>query len=214
MASRNRILRSLLLLVSGIWALASLCEAAPGPAADLIITNAKVWTVDKAHPTAEAVAVLGQNIVAVGSNADVEAWRGEKTQVIDAHGKLLLPGFNDAHVHFVSGGSQLDYVQLNDAASREEFARRIGEKARAARPGEWVLGGDWDETKWSPAALPTRQMIDSVTPATPVFVNRYDGHMGLANSVGPEAGRASPRTLRTRRAARSFATLRAIPPGR
>ena len=87
-------------------------------------------------------------------------------------------------MHFISGGSQLDYVQLNDAAEpRGVYAPHRRKGARTERPGEWVLGGDWDETKWSPAAIPTKEMIDSVTPATPVFVNRYDGHMGLANSV-------------------------------
>jgi predicted amidohydrolase YtcJ len=153
------------------------------PAADLIVTNAKVWTVDKSHPTAQAVAVLGERIVAVGSISEVNAWRGPHTRVIDAGGKLLLPGFNDSHVHFVSGGSQLDNVQLNDATSSEEFTRRIGARARSAAKGEWILGGDWDETKWSPAQLPTKELIDPITPDTPVFVNRYDGHMALANSV-------------------------------
>ncbi len=153
------------------------------PAADLIVTNAKVWTVDKSRPTAQAVAVLGERIVAVGSIAEANAWRGPNTRVIDAAGKLLLPGFNDSHVHFVSGGSQLDNVQLNDATSAEEFTRRIGARARSAAKGEWILGGDWDETKWNPAQLPTKELIDSITPDTPVFVNRYDGHMALANSV-------------------------------
>jgi predicted amidohydrolase YtcJ len=153
------------------------------PAADLIITGAKIWTVDKAMPTAQAVAVLGDRIVAVGSNADVEAWRGPQTQVIDAGGKLLLPGFNDSHVHFITGGLQLDNVQLNDATSAQEFVKRIGEHARTLPKGEWILGGDWDETKWSPAELPTRQMLDAVTPNNPVFLSRYDGHMGVANSA-------------------------------
>jgi hypothetical protein len=120
------------------------------PAADLIIRNAKIWTVDKSHPTAQAVAVLGDRIVAVGSDREVEAWRGARTQIIDASGKLLLPGFNDAHVHFVDGGLALDRVQLNDAASAEEFARRIGERVKQTPKGEWVTGGDWDETKWTP----------------------------------------------------------------
>ena len=92
-------------------------QAQRQPTADLIITNAKVWTVDKSVPTAQAVAVLGDRIVAVGSNADVDVWRGAQTRIVDAEGKLLLPGFDDAHVHFISGGSQLDYVQLNDATS-------------------------------------------------------------------------------------------------
>jgi predicted amidohydrolase YtcJ len=153
------------------------------PTADMIVRNAKVWTVDKNHPTAQAVAVLGDRIVAVGSNDEIEAWRGPHTRTIDAAGKLLLPGFNDAHVHFVDGGRGLDSVQLNDATSAQEFARRIGERAKATANGEWMTGGDWDETKWTPAQLPTKELIDSVTPDTPVFVSRYDGHMALANSV-------------------------------
>ncbi len=157
--------------------------AASKPAADLIIRNAKIWTVDKSLPTARAVAVLDGRIVAVGSNADAETWRGPKTQVLDAGGKLLMPGFNDAHVHFVSGGAQLDNVQLNDATSTAEFARRIGERAKITPKGQWITGGDWDETKWNPPALPTRQLIDSVAPDTPVFVDRYDGHMGVGNSL-------------------------------
>lgn len=157
--------------------------AASKAAADLIITNAKIWTVDKSLPTARAVAVLDGRIVAVGSNTDAEAWRGPKTQVLDAGGKLLMPGFNDAHVHFVSGGAQLDNVQLNDATSAAEFARRIGERAKITPKGQWITGGDWDETKWDPPALPARQLIDSVAPDTPVFVDRYDGHMGVGNSL-------------------------------
>jgi len=152
------------------------------PAADLIITNAKVWTVDQDRPRAEAVAVLGERIVAVGSSAEMDAWRGPRTRMLDAHGKLLLPGFNDAHVHFVDGGMQLVNVDLKDADSRQEFARRIAERARRA-PKEWILGGRWDEQKWTPAELPGKELIDAATPKTPVFVNRYDGHMALANSV-------------------------------
>jgi predicted amidohydrolase YtcJ len=153
------------------------------PAADMIITNAKIWTVDKSLPTAQAVAVLGDRIVAVGSNADADGWRGPRTQVIDAEGKLLLPGFNDAHVHFVSGGMQLTNIQLNDATTPQEFARRIGERAKITPKGEWILGGNWDETKWTPPDMPTKELIDALTPDTPVFVSRYDGHMGLANSL-------------------------------
>jgi len=153
------------------------------PAADLIITNAKIWTVDKSLPMAQAVAVLGDRIVAVGSSADVDAWRGRNTHVIDADGKMLLPGFNDAHVHFVSGGTQLDSIQLNDATSSQEFARRIRERAKVTAKNEWILGGNWDETKWNPPEMPTKELIDALTPDTPVFVSRYDGHMGLANSV-------------------------------
>ena len=153
------------------------------PAADLIIRNARIWTVDPSHPEAEAVAVLGDRIVAVGSNQQVDAWRGSNTRAVDGEGKRLLPGFNDAHVHFVDGGAQLDNVELNDATSTREFARRIGERAAKTPKSEWLLGGDWDETKWTPAELPTKELIDSLTPETPVAVNRYDGHMILANSL-------------------------------
>ena len=163
--------------------IASPLTAQTKPAANLILTHAKVWTVNPARPQAQAVAVLGERIVAVGSDADVAQWRGPDTQVIDAGGKLLLPGFNDAHVHFVDGGASLDSVQLKDAATPQEFARRIGEQAKKVGKGEWVLGGEWDETKWTPANLPTKDLIDPLTPDTPVLVTRYDGHESLANSV-------------------------------
>jgi predicted amidohydrolase YtcJ len=153
------------------------------PAADLIIRNAKIWTVDRSRPEAEAVAILGDRIVAVGSTQEVDGWRGARTRELDAAGKRLLPGFDDAHVHFMSGGSQLDNVQLNDAASPQEIARRIGQRATMTAKGEWIQGGDWDETKWNPAQLPTKELIDPVTGQTPVAVGRYDGHMILANSL-------------------------------
>lgn len=95
----------------------------------------------------------------------------------------MVPGFNDSHVHFVTGSLQLDNVDLRDAPTPEEFARRIGKRAAATTEGEWVLGGDWDDQRWTPAALPTRDLVDSVTAKTPVFVSRYDGHMALANSL-------------------------------
>ena len=129
-----------------------------------------------------AVAIIGDRIVDVGGADDIERWRGANTTVIDAEGRRLVPGFNDAHVHFVDGGRQLDNVDLRDAGTQAEFARRIGVRAKA-KPGEWILGGDWDDQRWTPAQLPTRHLIDDATTGTPVFVIRYDGHMGLANSA-------------------------------
>src|SRR5580700_8098228 len=186
MNARNR-----LLLLFATACLVLLCclvlpqqsPAQSRPAADLIITNAKIWTVDAFQPLAQAVAVLGDRIVAVGSTSAVDPWSGPNTKVIDAAGKLLLPGFNDAHVHFVSGGEQLDNVQLKDVTNPQEFARRIAERAKITPKGEWVQGGNWDETKWDPPNMPTKEMIDALTPDTPIFVSRYDGHMGLANSL-------------------------------
>jgi predicted amidohydrolase YtcJ len=151
--------------------------------ADLIITHANIRTMDEAHPRAQAVAVLGDRIIAVGSDAEVEGLRGPNTRTIDAGGKLLLPGFNDAHVHFVSGGLQLDAVQLNDVTSMDEFVRRVAAQARKTPKGEWIQSGDWDETKWPGSPLPTKELIDPVTPDNPVFLSRYDGHSSLANST-------------------------------
>ncbi len=153
------------------------------PAADLIVTNAKVFTADPARPECEAVAILGDRVVAADSRAEIDAWRGPATRVIDAGGRRVVPGFNDAHVHFVTGGMDLDNVDLKNAATPEEFTRRIAAQAARTPKGEWVLGGNWDEQMWDPATLPDRTLIDRVTPDTPVFLSRYDGHMALANSA-------------------------------
>ena len=174
-------MRFVIVFLSFVLAINALAQSKA--TADLIIVNAKVWTVDKAYPTAQAVAVLGDRIIAVGSDADVEVLRGRATNVIDAGGKLLLPGFNDAHVHFVVSGTRLDQVQLGDATSVQEFTRRIAERAKITPKGQWIEGGDWDETKWSPPNLPTKDVIDPVTRDTPVFLEHHDGHMALANSV-------------------------------
>ena len=138
---------------------------------------------DPGKPRAEALAVRGDRIVAVGTVSEIEALRGPQTKVIDADGRFVMPGFNDAHIHLLEGGMQLDNVDLKDASSPAEFARRIGERARATPKGEWILGGNWDEQAWTPATLPSKELIDPVTPDTPAFVDRYDLHMALANSV-------------------------------
>ena len=153
------------------------------PAADLIITNARIFTADRDRPECEAVAILGERIVAAGGRGEIDAWRGPATRVIDAGGRRVVPGFNDAHVHFVSGGMDLDNVDLKNAATPAEFVRRIAERARATPKGEWLLGGNWDEQQWSPATMPDRTLIDPVTGDVPVFISRYDGHMALANSA-------------------------------
>jgi len=168
----------LLILVTGVFA-----SAQPRPAATLIVTNAAVYTVEKQHPKADAVAVIGDRIVAVGPKAEIDLWRGPQTKVIDAGGKLLLPGFNDAHLHFISGGAQLDQVDLNDAATPEEFARRIAGQVSKTPKREWILGGEWDETKWPKQQPPTKELVDAVTRDIPIFVSRYDGHESLANST-------------------------------
>src|ERR1051325_6243242 len=155
----------------------------PSLVADTIIINAVVHTMDTAQPTAEAVAIYGNRIVAVGSTIDIRKLAGPNTRTIDAQKRLLLPGFNDAHTHFLSGGFQLSSVDLRDANSPEEFALRINAFAAKLPKGRWITGGDWDHERWPDTKLPTKELIDSFTPETPVFVNRLDGHMALANTL-------------------------------
>ena len=151
------------------------------PTASIVIFG-KVWTGDPAHPTATAIAVAGDTILAVGDSADVAAWVGRGTEVIHAPG-LVVPGFTDGHSHFIDGGFQLASIDLRDARTPEEFVRRIADQARRMPKGSWILGGDWDHEWWPGGPLPTRAMIDSVTPDNPVWISRLDGHMALANTA-------------------------------
>src|SRR5215218_6686705 len=154
--------------------------------ADLVIVNANVRTMDARAPNAEAVAVYGGRVTAVGSSKEIRKLAGKGTRVIDARGALLLPGFNDAHVHFLSGGFQLSSVDLRDAPTPQEFAERIRSFSEKLPKGRWITGGDWDHERWpnvnGAAPLPTKELIDAFTPDRAVFVNRLDGHMALANS--------------------------------
>jgi len=151
--------------------------------ADLVIVNANIHTMNASQKQAKSIAVLGNRIIAVGSDADTKSLIGAKTRVIDAKGKLVVPGFNDAHVHFLETGSQLSAVDLRDAKSPAEFVQRIKDFAARQPKGRWILGGKWDHENWTPNDLPTAAMIDAVTPDNPVFIDRLDGHMALANSL-------------------------------
>lgn len=150
--------------------------------ADIIFTNGKLWTVDAAKPEAQAVAVIGGRIAAVGTSKEIARYAGKGTVTVDLKGRRMLPGFIDNHTHFMSGGFQLQNVDLRSAASEEAFADIVRKRAEE-RPGRWITGGDWDHDLWKSGALPTKEMVDRFTPTTPVMVNRYDGHMALANSV-------------------------------
>ena len=152
------------------------------PQADLVLRNGRIWTVDEHRPEVEAIACLDGRIAAAGAAADVQRWIGTRTRIIDLRGRLALPGFNDAHVHLLAGGQHLASVQLRTAATESEFRARIQAFAAKHPDGHWITGGDWDHENWSPPRLPTRQLIDPVSPRHPVFVNRLDGHMSLANS--------------------------------
>jgi predicted amidohydrolase YtcJ len=164
---------------------AAACATSTSPPVTLAIVNARVWTGDSAQPWAEAVAVAGDRLVAVGRSDAVRALAGT-ARVIDAAGGMVTPGFIDSHVHFLGGGFGLAAVQLRDAATKAEFIRRIAAFAKTQPKGTWILRGDWDHTLWG-GELPARAWIDSVTPDHPVLVNRLDGHMALANSAALRA---------------------------
>lgn len=143
--------------------------------------NGNVYTVNENQPTAQAVVVEGNKIIFVGSNDDAKKIIDPDTKLIDLDGKLMLPGFIDNHVHFISGGFYLLGIDLRPANSTTEF-RKILKEYADKYPSRWITGGYWDHEKWEVKELPTKEMIDDITPKTPVFVERLDGHMGLANS--------------------------------
>lgn len=175
------------ILVCAMFLFAAIQIVTAQPSADLVLLNGKIWTVNEAQRQAQAVACRENRIAAVGSNEEIRKWVGPATRVLDLGGKLVLPGFNDAHVHFFSGGESLTSVQLRNAKSEAEFRDRIAAFTAKQPPGRWITGGNWDHENWTPARLPTRQLIDPVTAGHPVFINRLDGHMALANSQALKA---------------------------
>ena len=166
----------------------SLAACSPPRTADIMITGGVVWTgLSSGGPQRGAVAIARGKILAVGDSAELARYVGPRTEVVRADGGLVLPGLADAHTHFTDGGFQLASLDLRDAATPQEFVRRIAAFAQTRKRGEWILGGDWDHTLWRGAPLPRHEWIDSVTPDNPVFVNRLDGHEALANAAAMKA---------------------------
>lgn len=177
--------------------LSAVVAAQPAATPDLVLVNARVFTVDAARPWAEAVAIAGDRILAVGTNAEVRALVGARTQTIDLRGAFVSPGFNDAHVHVDATGALLVGINLLDVHAPSAFRDRIAEAARRLPKGSWITRGDWGAyEQWAagsagsaPAGAaaagpftPTRDLIDPVTPDHPVLVNRFDRSVYLANS--------------------------------
>jgi len=150
---------------------------------DLILDRGKIWTENPREPEVEAIAIRGKYILAGGSSADIADLKGPNTRVIHLEGRRVVPGFNDAHVHFYYGGASLASVQLRTAKSPQEFRDRIAKFAQTHPKGAWILLGEWDPQAWTPSSLPTHDLIDGVTPDHPVFVNRVDAHTMLANAL-------------------------------
>jgi len=150
--------------------------------ADKLVTG-KIWTGNAAQPWADAMAIYVDKIIAVGTEKELKPFTNKKTLLIKAaKGQLIVPGFIDNHTHFIDGGYMMASVQLRDAKTPAEFIQRIEEYAKTVTPGTWIMGGNWDHKNWN-GELPDKSWIDSVTKNNPVWINRVDGHMGLANSV-------------------------------
>jgi len=172
------------LVLSGMFAAGLCCRSdAQREFADLVLLNGSGWTGDPTRPRAEAVAVLGTSIMKVGAGSEIEPLIGPGTRVVDMGGGLLLPGFIDAHTHFLDGGFALAAIRLRGAGSRREFIDRIAARAREVEKGAWILHGDWDHQSFDNPELPRREWIDEVTPDNPVAVSRLDQHMLFANSL-------------------------------
>jgi predicted amidohydrolase YtcJ len=193
-STSGNVTRRLAAAVVGLIGSTTGCAMANSDASpSLAIVNARVWTGDARRPWAEAVAVDGERIAAVGSSAEIRKLVPSTARVIDAAGKMVLPGFIDSHVHFIDAGFNLASVQLRDARTPREFTARIKAFAATVPPGTWITGGDWDHELWG-GELPSRAWIDSVTPRHPVWVQRLDGHMALANSAALSAARITRAT--------------------
>lgn len=157
--------------------------------ADLVLVNGQVWTVDQKKPEVSALAISQNKILAVGQNSEIKKVIGPATKVIDLKGAFVLPGFIDAHTHFLNGGFALKSVKLRDCQSREEFVSRLEAKASELPAGAWIVNGDWDHEQFDPPELPRKEWIDAITPRHPVCVNRFDGHMVLVNSLALKLAR-------------------------
>lgn len=154
----------------------------PTVSADLLLMNGKIWA-GKGLPPAEAIAIRGGRILAIGKTSDLASLRGTQTRVIDLAGRLVTPGFNDAHLHFLGGGEDLLTVDYRTTRSEAEFISKLGEYVARAEEGAWIGRGRWDHEVWETKKLPDRWALDRVSPKNPVLLPRVDGHMAVANSA-------------------------------
>src|ERR1700720_2353591 len=155
------------------------------PAADLVLTNGRIYTGLAAQPWARAVAIRGESIIAItgaDSDAEVKSWIGAKTRVIDLHGQFAMPGFNDAHVHLAGGAYVKLEVDLRGTSSIGEVQQRVRARLKEFEPGEWIIAPGWDHTLWSVKKFPNRKDLDAISADHPMFSMRVDGHVAAVNS--------------------------------
>jgi predicted amidohydrolase YtcJ len=176
-------------LLLGTVAMAQSSANSEHSKADLIFRHANIYTGAKDHSTfgetqhrAEAIAIRGDRVIAVGTDDNIMKWKGPQTQIVDLGGRFVMPGFNDAHLHLAEAGFQKLSVNLTGVKSLDQFRQRIQERVASAAPGEWITGGGWDETFWPVKTPPTRWDVDEVAEGHPVFLQRVDGHIAVANT--------------------------------
>ena len=155
--------------------------------ADLILVNGNVYTVDGAHPRASAFAVRNGRIVFVGSDREARFLAGSATRVIDARGQTVIPGMVDAHAHLLGLGTSLRNVKLAGSRTYDEVIARVAERAKTAKPGEWIIGRGWDQNLWPEKKFPTHEALTRAIPNNPVVLTRIDGHALLANAMAMKA---------------------------
>src|SRR5215469_4035267 len=151
--------------------------------ADLILKDSNIYTVDEHNPKVQAVAVKGDRIIFVGSDADVQKYTGPTTRVVDLKGATVLPGLTDSHYHFLGVGARELSFNLEGTKSLGDLLAKVSERVAAAKTGEWIVGRGWIETFWNPPAFPTRSDLDRVSPNNPVILGRADGHASVVNSA-------------------------------
>ncbi len=164
------------------------------PAAELIVHNAVIHTANDAQPRVEAVAVRGGRFVVVGSNAEALKLVGTGTRVIDAGGKTVVPGLQDAHGHFTGLGASLQVLRLRGTRTYDEIVEMVRARAASARPGEWIQGRSWDQNDWPDKQFPTHEKLSAAAPSNPVYLTRVDGHAALVNQSAMTAAGLSRAT--------------------
>ena len=193
-------LRSVLLFfVPVVFGSSLMAQDNARPVADTVYIHANIYTAvaggsSMAVQRAAGMAVRGDKLIAVGSESDVVKLKGPQTKVVDLHGRFVMPGFNDAHIHMTEAGFKKLTVDLTGTRSLQEFQERIRKHLQTVASHDWITGSGWDETLWPGSHLPTRGDIDEVTNDHPVFLVRIDGHVAVANTAALKVAQVSPAT--------------------
>lgn len=168
------------------------CSSGSADKADMVLNNAQVYTVNKNQPATEAVAVKGSKIIFVGSNEDVKKYIGDKTEVIDAKGQFVMPGFIEGHGHIHGLGSSLINLNLMNVKNWDEIVAMVADAVKKAKPGDWIIGRGWHQEKWNPApannflGYPYHEELDKVSPDNPVLLSHASGHSAYVNAKAME----------------------------